>query len=136
MPIETKITKSFARNLKRNAAALLLYPPKYGIHYHRFNCNYDALENPVKPIIRSVFMYNQPSGSTSGAGGMRCASGNRGLACVVFDIYLNEYSSRSDLVENDSYDYPIDSESFKRHVQTMCIENSEKSNMHYSGYGL
>ncbi|VVC31045.1 Hypothetical protein CINCED_3A015141 [Cinara cedri] len=134
LPIETKITKSFSHNLKRSAAALLLYPPKYGIRYHRFYCSYDALENPVKPIIRSFFMYNQSSGVTSGASGMRSSSGNRGLACVVFDIYSNEYNSRSGSVDDNSCDYPIDSELFKRRVLTKCIENSAKSNVYYSGY--
>lgn len=131
MPTETKITKLFIHNLKRSAAALLLFPPKYLSRQHRFNYIYDTVDNSNKPIIRSFFIYNQPGGLTSANGGMRGMSGNKGIACVLFDIYSNE---NSDSI-NSIYDYPIDPDLFERRIQTTCIGDDVKSFSDYSGYG-
>lgn len=130
MPAETKINKLFVHNLKRNAAALLLYPPKYASRHHRFNYVYDTSDNQEKPIIRSFFMYNQPSAGTSGTGGIRVTSGNRGLACALFDIYSKEDNNSMD----NSYDYPINLEIFKGRIEATCIEDHLKSVADYSGY--
>lgn len=129
MPIETKITKSFTHNLKRNAATLLLYPPQYASRHHRFNYTYSMINETKKPIIRSFFMYNQPIAGTSVIGGKRITSGKRGLACVLFDIYSNEDQDSID----DLYDYPIDPELFERHIQAACIDDL-KSTTEFSGY--
>lgn len=131
MPAETKITKLFAHNLKRNAAALLLYPPKYASRHHKFNYICDELDDSEKSITRSFFIYNQPCGGTSGTGGMRGTSGNRGLACILYDIYSTEESSSID----NLYDYPTDSELFERRIQVTCIEDDMNPITDYSGYG-
>lgn len=130
MPAETKINKSFVHNLKRIAATLLLYPPKYASRHHRFNYVYDTLGNLEKPIIRSFFLYNQPSAGTSGTGGIRVTSGSRGLACALFDIYTNENNNSMD----NSNDYLINHELFKRRIQTTRIDDDLNLVTDYSGY--
>lgn len=121
----------FAHNLKRNAAALLLYPPKYASRHHRFQ--YDVLDNSAKPIIRSFFLYNQPSGGTTGPSVMRGVgvSGNRGLACVLYEIYSNEENNCLGKLDN----YLTDIELFKRRIKISCIEDDLKAMNDYSGIG-
>lgn len=129
MPLETKITKFFVRNLQRNAAALLLYPPKYASRHHKFNYVYDTFDSSEKPISRLFFIYNQPGG-TSGTGGMRGISGNRGIACVLYDIYSNEDNSSLD----NLYDYPTNPELFERRIQATCFDDDSKPMDECSGY--
>lgn len=131
MPIETKITKLFVNNLKRNAASLLLYPPKYASRHHRFQ--YDTLENTEKPIIRSFYLYNQPSGGATAPSIMRGVgvSGNRGLACVLYEIYSNEENNLTENMDN----YFTDPELFKKRIKITCIEDDLKEITDYSGFG-
>jgi len=129
LPDETKITKLFIHNLKRNAATLLLFPPQYASRYHRFNYAYSMINETKNPINRSFFMYNQPIAGTSVIGGKRITSGKRGLACVLFDIYSNEDHGLIDYL----FDYPIDPEFFERRIEAKCIDDL-KSTAEFSGY--
>jgi len=129
LPKETKVTKLFIHNLKRNAATLLLFPPQYASRHHRFNYAYSMINETKNPIIRSFFMYNQPIAGTSVIGGKRITSGKRGLACVLFDIYSNEDHDLIDYL----YDYPIDPESYERRIDAVCIDDL-KSTAQFSGY--
>lgn len=117
--------------MKRNAASLLLYPPKYASRHHRFQ--YDTLENTAKPIIRSFFLYNQPSGGVPAPSIMRgvSVSGNRGLACVLYEFYFNEENNLTENVDN----YLIDPELFKRRIKITYIKDDLKAFTEYSGFG-
>ncbi|XP_050530001.1 KICSTOR complex protein SZT2-like isoform X2 [Daktulosphaira vitifoliae] len=117
LPSVTKIKEPFVTNLQRNAVALLLYPPKYASRHHRFVVNHaNYLE---KPIVRSFFIYNQQS--STGIGGIR-TSGNRGLACVLFEFYYNNYNNYVDLSN-----FPTDSNFFEDYVKPLLVED-ESSN--------
>jgi len=126
LPTETKVTKYFARTLKRNAAKFSLYPPKFFSPYERFNYSYGT-SDVLKPVIRSYFLYNYPC---SGNSGVRPFSGKRGLACILYDIYSYEHNS----IDN-SHDYPMDSELFEKRVKTTFIDDNLKSSTDHSGYG-
>lgn len=116
--------------MKRNAATLSLYSPKYVSRHQKFNYTYDAL-NTTKPVIRSYFIYNYPCFGNTGTGGIRPYSGKRGLACVLYDIYSNE----DHLIDDLLYDYPIDIDLFKKRVEVTCIEDNMRSTTDHSGYG-
>lgn len=116
--------------MKRSAAALLLFPPKYLSRHHKFNYIYDTIDNSDKPIIRSFFIYNQPGGLTSANGGMRGMSGNKGIACILYDIYSNK---NNDSI-NNMYAYPTNPELFEKRIQTTFIGDNVNSIAGYSGY--
>lgn len=132
MPIETKITKWFANNLKRNAGEFSLFRPKYASRRNKFINTYDMLDDSEKPFIRSFFMYNKPSGKTSGLGGVPGIGGYPGLACVLYDIYSKEKNNSID----NLYDYPTNPKLFIKRTQTTCIDDDLKSIADYSGYGM
>lgn len=113
--------------MKRSAAPLFLYPPKYASRHRKFNYVDDVSDKLEKPIIRSFFILNQLA---DGDGGIRYASGNRGLACVLYDIYSNEDANSIDKL----YDYPANPDLFERHILVRCIEDDLNSTSGYSGY--
>lgn len=63
---------------------------------------------------------------------MRGTSGNRGLACILYDIYSTEEANSS--IDN-LYDYPTDSELFEKRIQVTCVEDDMNPITDYSGYG-
>lgn len=113
--------------MKRSAATLFLYPPKYASRHHKFNYIYDTSDNFDKPIIRSFFILNQQR--ADGTSAIRLTSGNRGLACVLYDIYSTEDNSIDNL-----YDYPTDPELFEKRILATCIDDDLNSISDYSGY--
>ncbi|XP_050434218.1 uncharacterized protein LOC126841666 isoform X2 [Adelges cooleyi] len=127
LPVDIRIKKSLVHNLQRNAVALLLYPPKYASRRQRFVVNNSP--GPEKPLVRCFFIYNQQS--SAGIGGIR-TSGNRGLACVLFEVHLNDYKNKIDTMSN----YPTDPSLFESRVRPSLFvgDDPPKSNAHVKAY--